>query len=185
MVALAIVVVVCAVATWASARRLNALAQGFGAELEAHLGELRRGAGHGAMREAAAKLPESELRGVVLGVLDAPVRASAIAALNEGVSELSHELSAGAEVPRSAARICLATGTAAAVVLVAIGLPAQGGAVMGGAGTVFAAGLVGAAACTLIGRAAGDRARRQREAGSELFRLLERSVPDPANTREG
>ena len=185
MLALGIVVVVCAVATWASARRLTALAGGLGADLEAHLGDLRRGAARGALREVAARLPESELRGVVLGVLDAPTREPAVAALNEGVSKLSHELSVGSEVPRSAARICLATGTLVAIVLVAIRLPVDGGRAMAPAVSAFVAGVAGAIVCALVGRAAGDRARRQRDAGAELIRLLERALPGAANAREG
>lgn len=178
MLAALVAAAVVAACVWASLRRLSRLRAGLGAEIERHAGALGRVRTREQLRRASAALPPDGALARLLGaLLDADGRAAAVAELNDAVSELSSELAIGAEVPRAAARIALAAGTAAAVVVVAARLPGEGVAALVPATVAFALGVGGAAACSWIGRVAGEWARRQREAGNELLRALERTLP--------
>lgn len=139
---------------------------------------LRGARGESALvRLRAAARGDDALGELVEAVASAPGRAAGIAELNDRVRELARELEVGASVPRAAGRIALFSGVGLAVVAVAAGLPERGAESVAPALVAFAAGLSGAGVCAGVGRAAGQRGRRQRQAWQELRRTLERVLP--------
>jgi hypothetical protein len=161
-----------------SLRRLAALRRGVGAEI-AHWAMLVRGArGEGAReRLRAAARSDAGLGELVSAIEHAPSRDAGVAELNDRALELDRVLDVGAEIPRSAARIALFTGTACAIVVVMSSLADKTALTLAVAS--FGCGLGGAVGCAMIGRAASARARSQRGAWTELGRALERALPDP------
>jgi hypothetical protein len=126
------------------------------------------------LRRAAAGDPG--LAALVEAITSAPSRAAAIAELNDRTGELSRDLSVGAELPRSATRIAIATGTACAVIAIAGSIGSSTAVVE--ATVAFSIGLGGALGSAAFGRLADARSARHRKDWAELRRVLERALPD-------
>jgi hypothetical protein len=120
-----------------------------------------------------------DLRQLVDEVLTSPSRAHAVALLNERLSEVAADLDYGAEVPRSAARICALSATALALMALITSLPRLE-TVAVPIGVALAAGVVGAGVTWQLGALARARGERQRHAWNELVRRLTPLLPpDP------
>jgi len=99
--------------------------------------------------------------------------------LVEQVSEVAGDLDVGAEVPRSAARICAWSAMALALICLITGLPRLE-TVAVPVGAALAAGVVGAGVTWQVGALARARGKRQRDAWNELVRRLTPLLPsDP------
>ena len=123
--------------------------------------------------------PGDDLRQLVEQVLASPSRAHAVALLNERLSEVAGDLDVGAEVPRSAARICAWSAMALALICLITGLPRLE-TVAVPVGAALAAGVVGAGVTWQVGALARARGKRQRDAWNELVRRLTPLLPsDP------
>ena len=109
-------------------------------------------------------------------VMAAPSRAHAVAEVNDRLFDADRELQAGASIPRSAARIALATGALLGIVQLARTL-AGPAPMLASALASFGIGLVSALVCWNLGRLADSRAQAQREAWNELSRGLLRLAP--------
>ena len=171
-IVLALLIGLAAVAV--SVRRLMRLAEPAGAHPEA----VRRSLGvpdPKRARAVAVELPPSEARELVLAMLDAPSRSHAIAELNEQMSRVAGRLQIGAEVPRVAARVSMASGTVLAIVELARTLPS--GAHMTAPLAAFAIGLTAGIVCLEVGRRASLRLRRQAAGWNALGRALARLWP--------
>ena len=121
------------------------------------------------------KLGEAtKLGSVVREVLGAPSRPAAVARLNEALGDVARELDVGAEVPRTATRVALASAMLFGLVELARRLPEGGAAGMPWALAALAAGISSAAVCLLLGRSAQARARRARDGWDRLSRILTR-----------
>lgn len=132
-------------------------------------------------RERAGEIAArgGDLAALVGEVLGAPDRARAIAILNERLADVGDELERGADVPKAAARIALASGTLFALLELAHGLQQQ--AVRWGWGLgAFLGGLAGAAVCAELGRLTKAQAERCREAWNRLAKLLASLRPEPS-----
>jgi hypothetical protein len=133
---------------------------------------------------AAAELvgPQAAAR-LVSDVLDAPTRKHSVAELNERLSDAAREIDVGREVPRSAARVALASGTLLAVIELVRTLP-EGQASVKWALVAFSCGLASAMGTRYAGRLADSRAEQLREAWNELARMLTRLLPpEPGDER--
>jgi hypothetical protein len=157
-------------------RRLTLLKRGVGAEVARWAALVRgsRGPSAGERLRAAAR-SNDRLAQLVTALESAPSRDAGIAELNDQALELDRVLDVGAEIPRSAARIALFSGTACAIGVVMTSLDQPGYVVA--AALSFSCGLVGAFGCTLIGRAAREHVQSQRQAWTELGRTLARVLP--------
>lgn len=124
-----------------------------------------------------AKLDESSAQGrAAREVLEAPSRPAAIARLNEALGEVVREIDIGAEVPRSATRVALASGGLTGLLELARRLPAEGAASLPWALAAFSAGIVCAGVCLVLGQRAETGARRARDGWDRLSRILARLV---------
>lgn len=104
-------------------------------------------------------------------VTSAPSRANAIAAINEKLFEVATTLDRGADLPKAAARIALASGTLFALLELAGGL--SRGQVSWGPGLVaFMGGLAAAGVCAELGRLAKAQERRCRDAWNRFAKRL-------------
>jgi hypothetical protein len=162
---------------WISARRALRLKQGIGSELELWIRALRSARPAGDDRLARAAAREPGLAALLDAVASAPSRAAAIAELNDRAGELSRDLAVGAEVPRVAARIALAAGTACAVIAVAGAIGESTSRALLEATFAFCSGLAGAGGSAAFGRLADKRSARHRDNWAELRRAIERSLP--------
>ncbi len=127
-------------------------------------------------RRAVALLGADVGAELVRAVLEAPTRAHAVAELNERLSEARASIEAGATVPRSAARVAVASGTLMALVEVARNLPSGQGSMVWPL-VAFGVGLVASVACGQMGRLADCRAQDLRHAWNELSRALRQHLP--------
>ena len=128
-----------------------------------------------ALRRAPAGTPPHDVIAAVLGCRS---REHGIAELNEILTDFSGELAAGDHVPKSAARIALASGAVLAIVEVARKLPTPEGVSPQVPLVAFALGLAGAVISAALGRSADEVARRQKDAMNELVRLATRALPE-------
>ena len=129
-------------------------------------------------RAAARLLGEHAAEELLHDVLDAPSRRHAVAELNEHLSEAARSIDLGAEVPRSAARVALATGTLLGVIELVRTLPG-GGVSVGWALGAFGCGAASALATQYTGRLADCRARQLRDAWNALAAAITRLLPPP------
>jgi hypothetical protein len=133
--------------------------------------ELLQALGHGgrerAGRVAAEHREQWAAVSALVEVLDAPSHDYGVAMINEQLADVRRELDANAEVPRAAARIAAAAGTALSVLGIARGLPG-GGLMLGWVAAPFLLGLTGALACAQLGRAAERHVVHHREAWNGL-----------------
>lgn len=163
--------VIAAACLWVSARRLAELPRPGSGDAERAAAELRRRPDRERVAHVLALLPpESETAAVLQAVLEAPTREHAIAEINLQLSEVSRRLKVGAEVPRAAARIAMASGTVLALVRVATGYAET--AALVSAVTTFAIGLAAGLVCAQLGRLAGRRAVVYRETWNALGKRL-------------
>lgn len=159
-----------------SAARLKSVTQlvreGPGRVLEAFRPVTRERAG-----EIAAQ--SGGIAALVGEVLSASDRAHAIAAINVRLADVGAELERGADVPKAAVRIALASGTLFALLELARGL--THGEVRWGWGLgAFAGGLVAAAVSTELGRLTKAQAERCRGAWNGLAQRLASLWPAPS-----
>ena len=119
-------------------------------------------------RDAGAEL--------VVAVLEAPSRAHAVAELNEHLSDAAAGIETGATVPRSAARVALASGTLLSLVQIARELPAAHASATWPL-VAFGSGLIAALGCGQLGRLADRRAQDLRRDWNDLARALRAHFP--------
>lgn len=145
--------------------------------------ELLQALGHGgrerADRVAAEHREQWAAVSALVDVLDAPSHEYGVAMINEHLADVRRELDANAEVPRAAARIAAAAGTALSVFEIARGLP-RGGLVLAWVVAPFALGLAAALVCSQLGRAAERHVSHHREAWKGLRSTLARFLPAEA-----
>ena len=138
-----------------------------------HVEELGRALRRGRHRGLGA----DELETLISDVLATKTPAEALARLDEHLADVARDLDVGSDVPRSAARVALASGTALALVSLAHEMSA-GHMAQAAAGPLiaFGAGAIGCVGSLLAGSAAERRAARLRAAYDELSARLERLV---------
>ncbi len=122
--------------------------------------------------ELAADAPSREL---LDAVLIASSRQDAVALVNLALSEIGHELSRGADVPKSAARICVMATGAMAVIDIGLSLQQQQG--LGAALTVMGLGACGGVACGLVGQRAAGLRKVRAASYNRLTRSLHNCMP--------
>jgi hypothetical protein len=160
----------------ASVRRLRQLPAAGHGDVQAALQALRPST-RAQLEQVVRGLPDaSPVAELLLRVYEAPTRDAAVAETNLQLAEVSRELDVQAEVPRSSARIALASGTVLALLRVIGDLNAgqPGGWLW--ALAPFAGGTLSALICAQLGRMAGERARSYREAWNGLSRRLLQAV---------
>jgi hypothetical protein len=136
-------------------------------------------------RRAVALLGADAGVELVNAVLDAPSRAHAVAEINERLSDARATIEAGATVPRSAARVAVATGTLMALIEVARDLP-TGQSSLTWPLVAFGAGLAASGVCSQMGRLADCRAQALRRDWNDLSRALRQHLPaEDAASAEG
>jgi hypothetical protein len=94
--------------------------------------------------------------------------------LGERRREAERSLSLAVLLPRSLARVSLATGTAFSLTMLARGLPLAGPALIAGAMGGFAGGLIGMTACAAFGRQARSVAAELRLRWKQVLGVVER-----------
>jgi hypothetical protein len=102
---------------------------------------------------------------------------SRVAELNEASIELRSGLALAGIVPRSCAKAALTIGALSAIVQSAALIGGRDGALYAGPALSFVSGCVGALGCSVLGRAAEERARRLRAEWATLIRRSARDVP--------
>jgi hypothetical protein len=127
-------------------------------------------------RRAVALLGADAGVQLVNAVFEAPSRAHAVAELNERLSEAQATIEAGATVPRSAARVAVATGTLLALVQVARDLPTGQNSLIWPL-VAFGVGLAASGVCGQMGRLADCRAQALRRDWNDLSRALRQHLP--------
>jgi hypothetical protein len=95
------------------------------------------------------------------------------AELREDQREAERALSLAVLLPRSLARVALATGTALSLTILARGLPLAGPELVLGAGVGFLGGFVGMMGCTAFGRQAKSVAFELRQSWKRVDGLVE------------
>ncbi len=113
---------------------------------------------------------------LVRGALEAKTRDHAVAELNEVLTEVGGELDRGAQVPKSAARIALASSAVLAVVGIAQGLPRGAGSLVEPM-VALGIGIAGALTCAQLGRSSERASRRQKDAINGIVRMTMNVVP--------
>jgi hypothetical protein len=138
-----------------------------------HVEELGRALRRGFRRELGA----DELETLISDVLATQAPSEALARLDEHLADVARDLDVGSHVPRSAARIALASGTALALASLAHEMSA-GHTAQAAAGPLiaFGAGTIGCVGSLLAGSVAERRAVRLRAAYDDLSARLERLV---------
>jgi hypothetical protein len=139
-----------------------------------HVEQLARALRSGPPRD----LGSDELDVLISDVLTAKKQSQApLARLDEHLADVARELDVGSDVPRSAARIALFSGTALAVASFAreVGAGHVADAALGPL-IAFSAGVIGGVGALLAGGVAERRAARLRAAYDELSARLERLV---------
>jgi hypothetical protein len=101
--------------------------------------------------------------------------------LREERTEAERALSLATLVPRSLARVALASGTALALTSMASGLGQSGPLLVAGAAAGFAGGFVGMIACTAFGRQAKGRATEMRRHWKRASEAAEQWTPGKAS----
>jgi hypothetical protein len=104
-----------------------------------------------------------EVRARMAGLASEAERAHFRIELDEDRREAERALSLAVLLPRSLARVSLATGTAFSLTTLARGLPLAGPALVAGAMGGFAGGLIGMMACAAFGRQARSVAAELRQ----------------------
>jgi len=138
-----------------------------------HVEELARAVRRGLPRD----LGSDELEALISDVLATKTPSEALARLDEHLADVARELDVGSDVPRSAARIALASGTALAVASLAREVAASHVAEAAlGPLIAFSAGVIGGVGSLLAGGVAERRAARLRAAYDDLSGRLERLV---------
>jgi len=174
--AVVLALVAAMLSVWSALRRLKSVAR-LAASAQASDG-LERASRARVLQRLA---PESPMGSLSREVLEAPSERAAIATLNEALGDVARELDVGREVPKSATRVALATGTLLALIEIGRLLPQGAARALPTAGGSFAVGLVGASLCLLIARGADDRARSARDGWDRLGRTLERLLRESHN----
>ncbi len=172
----ALVAALCVLSSW---RRLATLRRAPGGQLEAALGG-RRVRSRDFAQDLLVRLEAGAVRDALTDALAAGEERAVVAALNELGLELREELEVGSQIPRSAARVSLATGTLVGVVTLASSLGGSGPVALPQAVAAFVAGAAGAGVCAELGRRAESLTRRRREGANVAIRDLAQvlGVPD-------
>lgn len=158
LASLVVVVCVALTAIAVAVRRLSRLGRTGPGTSDALLRALRARR----VRELASLLAhDGDGYAFVRTALDAPDDAW-IRVVNQQLSEFAHDIGAGSEVPRAAARISLACGTLVAVVGLAASVSAAGPPASVPALAAFGVGLAGAIVALEVGRRATLLANEQR-----------------------
>jgi hypothetical protein len=101
-------------------------------------------------------------------------RGSLVLDLREQRAEAERALSLATLLPRTMARVALASGTALALTSLAHGLPTAGPALTAGAAVGFAGGFLGMVSCSEFGRQAKGRAGEMRQNWKRAAETAER-----------
>jgi hypothetical protein len=114
-----------------------------------------------------------EVRSRLAASRDEAQRAEWLLDLRERQLDAGRALSLATLVPRSMARVALASGTALALTGLAKGLPLRGLELVFAAGASFTAGVVGMVVCAGLGRQARERAAEMRSSWKRVSRVID------------
>ncbi|MEZ4224098.1 MAG: hypothetical protein R3B13_24330 [Polyangiaceae bacterium] len=162
---------------WLSARPLLTLQRSAGRELEM-LGRIGRVPSVDSIRTQLDRLPEeSRLREAIAAVLDASTEGEAVYAVTELSFLAQSDVRRVGYLPRVAGRVAMALGALSGLVMLSQSIPSGDVAVVPAA-IAFAAGVVAAVLCTLIGRKLDMLIEARREGWNRVLAALGRVAED-------